>query len=96
MDIEGLFLLGVPLTVLVLSGYVAFVFGRDRNRRVLGGMCALWVVFTGFMFAALEGASGWDGLIYIFGLLGFSAPGGLGSLVGGILGWVKKDNDKYA
>lgn len=96
MEIQGLIVIGVPLFVLTLSIYLAYRYANNHNRHVLAWMGALWLAFTGLMFVGMETAPGWDALIYMFALIGLSAPSGIGGLIGGILGWVKKDNEKYA
>lgn len=93
---EEILIFGIPVSVLALSIFLAYRYAKDRNGKVLGVFGAMWVVFTGLMLVGMEGAAGWDGLIYLLGLFCISAPASIGGLIGGIIGWVKKDNERFA
>ncbi|WP_320237856.1 hypothetical protein [Cognatiyoonia sp. IB215182] len=96
MAIEEFLIFGIPVSVLALSIFLAYRYAKDRNGKVLGVLGAIWALFTGWMFVGMEVASGWDGLIYLLGLFCISAPASVGGLIGGIIGWVKKDNERFA
>ena len=95
MEIEMLLVIGVPLASFVLSIWLTYVLGTKRNVKMLAMLGGVWAVTTLGLFIGMFEASGYDGLAYLFALLGFSAPGGVGALIGGIMGWMKKDNESY-
>ncbi len=96
MNSEVFLLFGVPLTAFSLSIYVTYILGKAGNGMALGVMACLWILVTGGLLVGLEQASGWDGLTYLAALFGLSVPSGLGSLIGGIIGWTKEADENYA
>ena len=82
----------VPLVVFLVSLFISFALGKNR---VTGGLVAiglLWLGFTVAMFFGMEASPGLDGLGYLLGLIGLSVPVGIGALLGGLVGWFKKEN----
>ena len=88
---EDIILFGVPAVAFVVTLFVTFRLGKWKSTAGLAGFGTLWLAFTGFMFFGIQSVSGWDGLIYLIGLLLVSAPVGLAALVGGALGWAKNE-----
>jgi hypothetical protein len=92
MEIEAfLFFVVMPACVAALVGALAFWCGRRRLRSGIVGLVLAFLALTVAMVVGLEGTSGLDGLIYLVGLVLIAAPAGLGVMVGGILGWQRKD-----
>jgi hypothetical protein len=92
MNGEDLIFYGIPLAVFLASLFTCFSFGKNRFKGGLICFGLLWLGFTVAMFFGMEAASGWDGLGYVLGLIGLSLPAGLGALLGGLVGWFKKEN----
>ena len=96
MDIETLVVFGVPLAAFMLSLFVSFALGKAKKSKVFVRFGVLWAFVSGLLTIAMFAATGWDGLGYLAALIGVSAPLGRGTLIGGIVGWMQKDNQKYA
>lgn len=93
---EELLLLGIPLTAFVASVFAAYWLMKWRNTAILICLGLVWVAFTGMMFFGMEAATGWDGLGYLLGLLGISAPIGVAGLIGSTVGWFKREKAMHA
>jgi hypothetical protein len=96
MDSEVIILFAVPLAAFCVALFLTYWFGKDRNSMGLISLGLLWAGFTGVMFFGLDQATGWDGLGYLAGLLGISAPVGVGYLLGGSVGWLKSEKAVHA
>ncbi len=88
---DMLVLWGVPVVTVLIAGTGAFFAAKARNTALLGLAGILWLCFTVAMGFGLNTAVGWDGLIYIAGLLGISAPSAVGLLIGGVIGIYKRE-----
>lgn len=92
MEIEALmFFVVMPACVAAFAGWLAFLCGRRRLRSGIFGLALACLALIVAMVVGLEGTSGLDGLIYLVGLVLIAAPAGLGVIIGGILGWQRKD-----
>lgn len=89
---EDVVIFGVPLAVFLVSLFTCFSFGKQRYKKGLVAIGLLLLGFTVAMFVGMGASSGWDGLIYLFALIGIGAPAGVGALLGGLVGWLKKEN----
>jgi hypothetical protein len=96
MGSEAIFLFGVPAAVFCATLFSTYWFGKARNGIGLTSVGFLWAGFTGVMFFGLHQSTGWDGLGYLAGLLGISAPVGVGYLLGGSVGWLKSEKAIHA
>ena len=94
MSGDEIMMFAVPLSVFLVSGFSAFAFARHALKGVRAGGAVLWALFTAVMVFGLANASGWDGLGYVIGLIGVSAPSAAGGLLGTLIGWVKGKKDK--
>jgi len=92
MNGEDLLIYSVPLVVFLVSLFLCFFFGKTRFKGGLITMGLLWLCFTVAMLLGLRETTGWDGLGYLLALIGLSAPAGVGALLGGLVGWFKKEN----
>ena len=92
MHSEDIVVYAVPLVAFLASLFVSFAFGKNRFKGGLICFGLLWLGFTVAMFFGMEAASGWDGLGYLVGLIGLSVPVGIGALLGGLVGWFRKEN----
>ncbi len=90
MSGDEFLLFGIPAVVFLISGLLGYFSGKARNKRALGWIAGLWIAFTGLMFAGAANAPGWDALAYVAALIGLAAPSGVGSFVGGVIGWVRQ------
>ncbi len=88
---EELVIFGVPLAVFLASLFTCFSFGKQRYKKGLVTIGLLLLGFTVAMLFGIGASSGWDGLIYLFALIGIGAPAGVGALLGGLVGWFKKE-----
>ncbi|MBR2658070.1 MAG: hypothetical protein IKD58_16595 [Loktanella sp.] len=96
MSEEFLFLVVFPTAAFAAATALSFWFGRLKTQLGLWSMAVVWLGFTVAMIFGLEQATGWDGLVYVFGLLFLALPAGLGALIGGIIGWKQKENLTHA
>ncbi|WP_322889616.1 MULTISPECIES: hypothetical protein [unclassified Yoonia] len=92
MEAEAfMFFVVLPACVAALAGWLSFWCGRRRLRWGIIGLSLALVGLAVAMLVGLEVARGLDGLVYLAGLMLIVAPAGLGVLLGGIVGWQRKD-----
>lgn len=96
MDIETLLVFGIP--AVIFAGSVGLTFWLAKRAHRLGGLglSLVWLVFTAGMFFGLEQSTGWDGLGFLAGLIGISAPVAVGGLIGGAIGLAKREDVIHA
>lgn len=85
--------------ILAVSTWASFAAVKRRVNVAAGALWTIWCGFTVAMFVAMEQASGWDGLLYLAGLIVLSAPSGVGLIIGTLVGLAgRKDetNDALA
>jgi hypothetical protein len=92
MHSEDIIVYAVPLAVFLASLFISFAFGKNRFTGGLVVIGLLWLGFTVAMFFGMEASPGLDGLGYLVGLIGLSVPVGIGALLGGLVGWFRKEN----
>lgn len=95
MHSEEIIMFGIVGAAFIAALLLSFFFGKRRNKLGLSIMGIIWTGFTGIMFFGMYDASGWDGLAYLLALIGISAPTGVGSLIGSLVGWAKSDKAEY-
>lgn len=96
MNSEAILIYMIPVVVFALSGLVAFALGKNKKRGGMATLVLAWLGFTGALLVALEQSTGWDGLGYVVALMGLSAPIGAGLVIGGPIGWMKKEKIVHA
>ncbi|WP_342076197.1 hypothetical protein [Yoonia sp. SS1-5] len=91
------------LTIIFILSLVTFAFGflghylaRIRSGRGFAAIGAVWVAFSVAMLVGMDKAPGWDGLAYLFALLGVSAPSAVGLIGGGAIGYFRGDKTANA
>lgn len=94
MNGEELILFGIAGVIFLGALLLSYFFGKRRNKLGLTIMGVLWAGFTGILFFEMYHASGWDAIGYAIFMIGVSAPAGLGSLVGSLVGWAGSDRVK--
>ncbi|WP_108814688.1 hypothetical protein [Loktanella sp. Alg231-35] len=93
---EYLLVYGVPTVAFLVATFAGFQCGKAGSRSGLGWFAGIWVAFTTWMFMGIQSSTGWDGLGYVLALIGICAPVGVGGLIGGVTGWIKRDEPKLA
>lgn len=93
---ENIILVGVPTAVFLATLFLTFRLGKRQSRGGMIAIGAVWTAFTAVMFFGMQNASGWDGLGYLLGLLGISAPSGVAAVIGGLVGWAKNEKAIHA
>ena len=96
MNGEDFLMFGIPLVAFLASLFPTYWFGKAKNNAGLICFGVIWAGFTGAMFFGMENASGWDGLGYMLGLIGISAPTGAAALIGGTVGRLKSEKAMHA
>lgn len=96
MDRELLAAFGIPLVVFVVAVTIGYALGKRKHLGGLSTIGVLLVVVTVWLFVGLGKAQGYDGLAYIFALIGLDAPAALGMLIGGGVGWVRQRKEQDA
>lgn len=96
MNGEYFLMFGVPLFAFLGALFPAFWMAKAKNNVGLICFSVIWAGFTGAMFFGMENASGWDGLGYMMGLIGISAPTGVAGLIGSAVGWHKGEKAMHA
>lgn len=96
MLIDDLIIFAIPAAAFCVALFLTYFLGRDRNTLGLTVIGVLWAGFTGAMFFGLGQSTGFDGLGYVAGLIGISAPVGVGYLLGGPVGWLKGEKATHA
>lgn len=92
MHSEDVIVYAVPLVAFLASLFISFAFGKNRFTGGLVVIGLLWLGFTVAMFFGMEASPGLDGLGYLVGLIGLSVPVGICALLGGVVGWFRKEN----
>lgn len=82
----------VPVAAFALFMFAGYKAIKANGWAPFWGIAGLWSAFTLTMLFALNAATGWDGLIYVIGLLFISAPSAIGTGLGALVGWVKQRN----
>lgn len=96
MNFEMIPIIGIPLVTFGVTGLIAFKLGQHRQKFITAVVVATLIGFTALMYFGMETASGWDGLGYLFALLGLCAPGAAGTLIGGLIGWLRDAKETHA
>lgn len=96
MDIETLMVFGIPAVIFAVTVWMTFWMSKRAYRLGLISLGLVWLVFTAGMFFGLEQAVGWDGLGFLLALIGISAPVGVGAIIGGAIGLVKREDVVHA
>lgn len=72
--------------------FVSFRLSKYSETGALQILWGFWVAFTIAMFIGMEVERSWDSLPYLFALLVFSVPAGVGGLIGTLVGKAKRQN----
>lgn len=92
--IETVLLYRAFLPAFVIAGGVAYVIGRARHGLALTVCVVVWSWFTLIAYSGMEHSIDWG---WCVGVLAFvCAPGAIGIIVGGAIGWIKGGQDKHA
>ena len=67
-------LIVIGLVTAVIGGTFGYFAGLGRSGKTFGAACAVLAALTGLMFYLMDQSSGWDGLIYLIGLMVGIAP----------------------
>ncbi len=94
MDIAELVMIGIIGAGFLGAFFLSFFLASRRIKWALALVGALWSGFTAFVFFGMYNATGWDAIGYAIFLIGINAPTGLGSLIGGLVGWAKSGNEQ--
>lgn len=89
MNSELFFVIGIPLAAFATSGLIAFGLAKGRFKHGLIALAGLWSAFSVWMVVGMTNATGLDGLGYVAGLIGLSAPAAVGGLIGLAIGRAK-------
>ena len=86
---DDFFVFAIPLVVFFVMGLAAHAFGKRKSVKglsVIGGLCG---AFGMWMFVGMATAGGYDALGYFFALIWLGAPAAVGSVLGGLVGWLR-------
>lgn len=87
---ETFMMIAVPLTIFVVAAALGSYLVKAGQKILLIVLASVWAAITASLVVGMENAQGWDALGYFIGLIGLSAPSGLGLLIGAVIGWVRK------
>ena len=85
-------LVATAIIATILSFIPAHLAARGGQVTPLLIGAGVWAVFTASMFIWLSNASGYDGLLPLFALIGLSAPCAISAALGGLIGWIKRQS----
>ena len=88
---EEFLVFAIPVGIFAGTGVAGYFAAKYRATAGLILLALLWAGFTAVMSYGMATATGWDGLGYVLGLIGVSAPSFFGLGLGALIGKYKRE-----